>query len=158
MDSKYCNMLLVSGSVISGIIGVILFLASMFASRIVGGTSSYILTEGTVKKAVIVQKGGLEHPTVYNAKYVVYLVEYIVNDTKYTGELTEIFNSSSQADAALNASKGTTKYIYYDPLAPNHNSGCQSEKPESVESIFRRSTFGMSVLLIGYAIGAFILR
>lgn len=150
--SKYCQIRLVSGSVIAGIFGIILFFVSIFASRIVGDTSSYILTDATVKDAEIKQytSGGSSSPTVYN---VIYIVEYIVDNKKYTGAITERFISVSQAARVLGASKGSTKKIYYDPLSPDKNS-----ESKSTESILRWSSFGMSILLIGYAIVAFILR
>jgi uncharacterized membrane protein YjfL (UPF0719 family) len=72
---------------------------------------------------------------------------------KYKGKITERFSSFSQAKTVLDAAKGAIKRIYYDPLAHDKNA-----ESKSVESILRWSSFGMAVLLIGYAIVAFILR
>ena len=151
--SKYCQIRLVSGSVIAGIFGIILFFVSIFASRIVGDTSSYILTDATVKDGDIkaYTSGGSSSPTTYFN--VIYIVEYTVDNKKYTGAITERFSSFYQAKTVLDAAKGATKKIYYDPLSPDKNS-----ESKSVESILRWSSFGMSILLIGYAIVAFILR
>ena len=157
MDSsfitKYCNIRLVTGSVVSGIFGVILLFVSVFASRIVGDTSSYILAEATVVGGDIkayTSSSGRSTTTSFN---VIYDVEYTVDNMKYKGKITERFSSFSQAKAVLDAAKGATKKIYYDPLAHDKNA-----ESKSVESILRWSSFGMAVLLIGYAIVAFILR
>lgn len=157
MDSsfitKYCNIRLVTGSVVSGIFGVILLFVSVFASRIVGDTSSYILAEATVVGGDIkayTSSSGRSTTTSFN---VIYDVEYTVDNMKYKGDITERFSSFSQAKAVLDAAKGAVKKIYYDPLAPDKNAESKSE-----ESILRWSSFGMGVLLIGYAIVAFILR
>lgn len=151
--SKYCQIRLVSGSVISGIVGIVLFFVSVFASRIVGDTSSYILADATVVNGDIkaYTYGSSRSPTTYFN--VIYNVEYIVDNIKYNGKITERFRSFSQAKTVLDAAKGAVKNIYYDPLSHDKNS-----ESKSVESVLRWSSFGMSVLLIGYAIVAFILR
>ena len=151
--SKYCNIRLITGSVFSGIAGIILLFVSVFASRIVGDTSSYTLAEATVVNGDIkaYTSGSSRYPTTYFN--VIYNVEYIVDNNKYTGVVTERFSSFSQAKTVLDAAKGAVKKIYYDPLAPNKNS-----ESKSAESILRWSSFGMAVLLIGYAIVAFMLR
>lgn len=152
--SKYCQIRLVSGSVISGIFGVVLFFVSVFASRIVGDTSSYILAEAIVVngdiKAYASGSSSRSPKTYFN---VIYDVEYIVDNVKYKGKITERFRSFSQAKAVLDAAKGAGKKIYYDPLSHDKNA-----ESKSVESVFRWTSFGMAVLLIGYAIVAFILR
>ena len=157
MDSsfitKYCNIRLVTGSVVSGIFGVILLFVSVFASRIVGDTSSYILAEATVVGGDIkayTSSSGRSTTTSFN---VIYDVEYTVDNMKYKGKITERFSSFSQAKTVLEAAKGAIKKIYYDPLAHDKNA-----ESKSVESVLRWSSFGMAVLLIGYAIVAFILR
>jgi len=157
MDSsfitKYCNIRLVTGSVVSGIFGVILLFVSVFASRIVGDTSSYILAEATVVGGDIkayTSSSGRSTTTSFN---VIYDVEYTVDNMKYKGKITERFSSFAQAKIVLEAAKGAIKKIYYDPLAHDKNA-----ESKSVESILRWSSFGMGVLLIGYAIVAFILR
>lgn len=151
--SKYCQIRLVSGSVISGIFGVILFFVSVFASRIVGDTSSYILADATVVDGDIkaYTSGSSRSPTTYFN--VIYNVEYIVDNVKYKGKITERFTSFSQAKAVLDAAKGAIKKIYYDPLAHDKNA-----ESKSAESVLRWSSFGISILLIGYAIVAFMLR
>ena len=151
--SKYCNIRLITGSVFSGIAGIILLFVSVFASRIVGDTSSYILANATVVGGDIkaYTSGSSRSSTTYFN--VIYNVEYIVDNVKYKGKITERFMSFSQAKAVLDAAKGAVKKIYYDPLAHDKNA-----ESKSAESVLRWSSFGMSVLLIGYAIVAFILR
>ena len=121
--SKYCKIRLVTGSVISGIIGVVLLLVSLFASRIVGDTSSYILADATVVdgdiKAYTSSSGRRSTTTYFN---VIYNVEYTVDYMKYKGKVSERFTSFSQAKAVLDAAKGAIKKIYYDPLAHDKNS------------------------------------
>ena len=151
--SKYCNIRLITGSVFSGIAGIILLFVSVFASRIVGDTSSYILADATVVDGDIkayTTSSGRSTTTYFN---VIYNVEYIVDNVKYKGKITERFTSFSQAKAVLDAAKGAIKKIYYDPLAHDKNA-----ESKSAESILRWSSFGMAVLLIGYAIVAFMLR
>ena len=151
--SKYCNIRLITGSVFSGIAGIILLFVSVFASRIVGDTSSYILADATVVDGDIkayTTSSGRSTTTYFN---VIYNVEYIVDNVKYKGKITERFTSFSQAKAVLDAAKGAIKKIYYDPL--EHDKNAESK---SAESILRWSSFGMAVLLIGYAIVAFMLR
>ena len=152
--SKYCKIRLVSGSVISGIIAVILLLVSLFASRIVGDTSSYILTDATVVdgdiKAYTSSSGRRSATTYFN---VIYNVEYTVDNVKYKGKITERFSSFSQAKVVLDAAKGSVKKIYYDPLAHNKYSDSKS-----AESILRWASFAMSILLFGYAVVTYVLR
>jgi hypothetical protein len=161
MDStfieKYCKIRLVSGSVVSGIFGIILLLVSLFASRIVGDTSSYILTDATVTggdiKAYTSRSSSRRSSTYTTYFNVIYDVEYTVDNVKYKGKITERFSSFSQAKAVLDAAKGAIKRIYYDPLAHDKNS-----ESKSAESVLRWWSFVMAVLLIGYAVVAFVLR
>ena len=152
--SKYCKIRLVTGSVISGIIGVVLLLVSLFASRIVGDTSSYILADATVVdgdiKAYTSSSGRRSTTTYFN---VIYNVEYTVDYKKYKGKVSERFTSFSQAKAVLDAAKGAIKKIYYDPVAHDKNS-----ESKSTESVLRWASFAISVLLLGYAVAAYLLR
>lgn len=145
--SKYCKTRLVTGSVVSGIIGVILLLVSLFASIIVGDTSSYVLTDATVVDGDI---KAYTSTTYFN---VIYNVEYVVDHVKYRGKITERFSSFSQAKSVLDAAKGAVKKLYYDPLAHDKNS-----ESKSAQSILRWASFAMSVLLFGYAVVAYVLR
>lgn len=155
--SQYCKIRLVSGSIVSGIVAVILLLVSMFASRIVGDTSSYILTDATVVdgdiKAYTSHSSSGRRSTTTTYFNVIYNVEYTVDNVKYKGKITERFSSFSQAKAVLDAAKGAVKKLYYDPLAHDKNS-----ESKSAESILRWASFAMSVLLFGYAIVAYVLR
>lgn len=151
--SKYCKIRLVTGSVISGMIGVVLLLVSLFASRIVGDTSSYILADATVVSGDIkayTSSSGRSRTTYFN---VIYNVEYTVDYMKYKGKVSERFRSFSQAKAVLDAAKGSVKKIYYDPLAHDKNS-----ESKSTESVLRWASFALSVLLLGYAVAAYLLR
>ena len=159
MDSSnvirsYCNFRMTAGSVISAIIGVILFFVGVFASKIVGDTSSYVLTDATVVS------GDIQTTTTKSGKYsyttyfdVVYNVEYIVQGKTYTGKTSDRFSSFSQAKATLDAAKGSTKRIYYDPTDPVRNA-----QSKGTESVLRWASFGISTLLFGYAALAWILR
>jgi len=151
--SKYCKIRLVTGSVISGMIGVVLLLVSLFASRIVGDTSSYILADATVVDGDIkayTTSSGRSTTTYFN---IIYNVEYTVDYMKYKGKVSERFRSFSQAKAVLDAAKGSIKKIYYDPLAHDKNS-----ESKSTESVLRWASFALSVLLLGYAVAAYLLR
>lgn len=153
--SKYCKIRLVSGSVVSGIAAVILLLVSLFASRIVGDTSSYILTDAVVVdgdiKAYTSSSGRRSSSTTYFN--VIYNVEYTVDNVKYKGKINERFRSFSQAKTVLDAAKGAVKKIYYDPLAHDKNA-----ESKSAESVLRWASFAISVLLFGYAVVAYMLR
>jgi hypothetical protein len=155
--STYCKIRLVSGSIVSGIIAVILLLVSLFASRIVGDTSSYILTDATVVDGDIKaytsrsSSGRSTRTTTYFN--VIYNVEYTVDHVKYKGKITERFSSFSQAKTVLDAAKGAVKKIYYDPLAHDKNA-----ESKSAESVLRWASFAISVLLFGYAVAAYMLR
>ena len=152
--SKYCRIRLVGGSVVAGIFGIILLFVGLFASRIVGDTSSYILTNATVVggdiKAYTSSSGRRSATTYFN---IIYDVDYTVDNKNYKGKITERYSSFSQAKAVLDVAKGAVKKIYYDPLAHDKNSDSKSS-----ESILRWVSIGSSVLLLGYAIVAFMLR
>jgi len=157
MDSainKYCNFRMTAGSIVSGIFGIVLFFAGIFASKIVGDTSSYVLANATVTDGVIktttVKTSKYSYTTYYD---VVYDVEYEVAGKKYPGSTTDRFYSFNQAKTTLTASKGSIKKLYYDPMNPAKNSASKS-----VESVFRWISFGASTLLLGYAVFAWILR
>jgi hypothetical protein len=134
-------------------IGVVLLLVSLFASRIVGDTSSYILADATVVDGDIkayTTSSGRSTTTYFN---IIYNVEYTVDYMKYKGKVSERFRSFSQAKAVLDAAKGSIKKIYYDPLAHDKNS-----ESKSTESVLRWASFALSVLLLGYAVAAYLLR
>lgn len=151
---KYCNFRMTAGAIISGIFGIVLFLVGVFASKIVGDTSSYVLTDATVVngdiKTTTVKSGKYSYRTYFD---VVYNVEYMVNGKTYSGTTTDRFSSFSQAKSTLDAAKGAVKRIYYDPLDPARNS-----ESKNTESVVRWVSFGMSTLLFGYAVLAWILR
>jgi len=151
--SKYCNFRMVSGSIISGIVGIILFFVGVFASKIVGDTSSYVLTDaivigGDIKTETV--KSGNSYRTYFD---VVYNVEYEVSGKKYSGTTHDRFYSFDQARTTLNSAKGSIKKLYYDPINPVKNS-----ESKGTESFIRWVSFGMSTLLFGYAVVAWILR
>jgi hypothetical protein len=135
------------------VIGVVLLLVSLFASRIVGDTSSYMLADATVVDGDIkayTSSAGRSTTTYFD---VIYNVEYNVDYMKYKGKVSERFRSVSQAKAVLDAAKGSVKKIYYDPLAHDKNS-----ESKSTESVLRWASFALSVLLLGYAVAAYLLR
>ena len=155
--SKYCKIRLISGSVVSGIIAVILLFVSLFASRIVGDTSSYmpvdaVVVDGDIKAYTSHSSSGRRSTstTYFN---VIYNVEYTVDNVKYKGKRTERFSSFSQAKTVLDAAKGAIKKIYYDPLAHDKNA-----ESKSAESILRWASFAISVLLFGYTVVTYMLR
>jgi hypothetical protein len=158
MDSaliaKYCNFRMTAGSIVSGIVGLVLFLVGVFASKIVGDTSSYLLTDAIVVngdiKTSTVKSGKNSYRTYFN---VVYNVEYDVAGKKYSGTTSDSFSSFSQAKATLDAAKDAIKRLYYDPLDPAQNS-----ESKNTESIVRWASFGMSTLFFGYAVFAWVLR
>jgi hypothetical protein len=135
-------------------VGLVLFLVGVFASKIVGDTSSYLLTDAIVVngdiKTSTVKSGKNSYRTYFN---VVYNVEYEVAGKKYSGTTSDSFSSFSQAKATLDASRGSIKRLYYDPLDPAQNS-----ESKNTESIVRWASFGMSTLFFGYAVFAWILR
>jgi hypothetical protein len=158
MDSsaiaKYCAFRMTTGSILSGIFGVILFFVGVFASKLVGDTSSYVLADAVVVngdiKTSTVKSGKNSYRTYFD---VVYNVEYEVAGKKYSGMTTDRFSSFTQAKATLDAAKGSIKRLYYDPLDPARNS-----ESKNTESIVRWMSFGVSTLLFGYAVLAWILR
>jgi hypothetical protein len=143
-----------AGSVVSGIVGVIFFLIGVFASKIVGDTSSYVLTDAIVIKGDIktdtVRSGNRSYRTYFD---IVYDVEYEVAGKKYPGTVSDRFNSFEQAKTTLDAAKGSIKRLYYDPNDPTQNS-----VSKNTESLVRWGAFGMSTLLLGYAVMTWILR
>ena len=152
--SKYCNFRMTTGSIISGIFGVILFFVGVFASKLVGDTSSYVLADA------IVASGDIKTATVKSGKHsyrtyfdVLYNVEYEVAGKKYSGKTTDRFSSFAQAKTTLDAAKGSVKRLYYDPLDPVRNS-----ESKNTESVVRWMSFGISTLLFGYAALAWVLR
>ncbi|AGE54594.1 hypothetical protein PBCVKS1B_350R [Paramecium bursaria Chlorella virus KS1B] len=151
--SKYCNFRMTSGAIIAGVIGIILFFVGVFASKIVGDTSSYVLTDavtvgGDIKTETV--KSGNSYRTYFD---VVYNVEYEVSGKKYYGTTKDRFYSFSQAKNILDSSKGSIKKIYYDPINPVKNS-----ESKGTESFVRWVSFGSSTLLFGYAVVAWMLR
>jgi hypothetical protein len=143
-----------TGAVISGVLGIILFFVGIFASKIVGDTSSYILTDaiaigGDIKPATV-KSGKNSYRTYFD---VVYNVEYEVSGKKYYGTTKDRFYSFDQAKNTLNSAKGSVKKIYYDPINPVKNS-----ESKGVESFVRWVSFGSSTLLFGYAVVAWMLR
>lgn len=154
MIKQYCNFRMTAGSVISGIFGVIMFFVGVFASKIVGDTSSYVLADATVVS------GDIQTTTTKSGKYsyttyfdVVYNVEYTVQGKTYTGKTKDRFTVFSQAKTTLDAAKGSIKRLYYDPLDPTKNA-----QSKGTESVLRWTSFGISTLLLGYAVLAWILR
>ena len=152
--SQYCKIRLITGSVVSGIIGVVLLFVSFFASRLVTDTSSYVIADATVVdgdiKAYTAQTSKRSSTTYFDVKYD---VEYTVDYVKYKGRVTERFRTFSQAKAVLDAAKGAVKKIYYDPLAHDKNA-----ETKTTGSALRWVSFALSVLLIGYAVVAYVLR
>ncbi|AGE56707.1 hypothetical protein ATCVNEJV2_676L [Acanthocystis turfacea Chlorella virus NE-JV-2] len=151
---NYCNFRMTAGSIMSAIFGVILFFVGVFASKIVGDTSSYMLTDATVVS------GDIQTTTTKTGKYsyttyfdVLYNVEYTVQGKTYPGRAKDRFISFSQAKTTLDAAKGSLKRIYYNPLDPAVNA-----QSKSAESVLRWASFGISTLLFGYAVLAWILR
>jgi len=152
--SKYCKFRATFGSIVSGIIGIAFFFVGVFASKIVGDTSSYLLTDATVVSGDIITsqvKRGKHSWTTYFD--VIYNVEYVVDNKSYKGTTRDRFSSFTQAKATLDAAKGAIKKIYYNPLDPSKNS-----ESKSVESVTRWMSFGIATLLIGYAIVAYVFR
>jgi hypothetical protein len=152
--AQFCNFRMTAGSIISGILGVILFFVGVFASKIVGDTSSYLLADAVVVsgdiKTSTVKSGKYSYRTYFN---IVYNVEYEVAGKKYPGTASDQFGSFEQAKTTLDAAKGSVKKIYYDPRDPTKNSDSKS-----TESVVRWMSFGISTLLFGYAVLAWILR
>lgn len=150
---KYCNFRMISGSILSGVIGLVLFFVGVFASKIVGDTSSYMPVEAKVISGDIkayTSSSGSSTRTYFD---VMYSVEYSVDSKIFPGKMSERFVSFAQAKSILDASTGSIKRLYYDPLDPSKNSASKS-----TESVVRWMSFGMSTLLIGYSVVAFILR
>lgn len=152
--ARYCNIRMITGSVISGIFGLVLFFVGVFASKITGDTSSYVLTDATVEsgdiKAVTVKSGKYSTRTYFD---VIYNVGYTVGGKPYTGKVSDRFSSFEQAKRTLDAAKGAVKRIYYNPLDPTINS-----ESKNTEGILRWASFGASTLLLGYAALAWFLR
>lgn len=151
---NYCNFRMTAGSVMSAVFGVIMFFVGMFASKIVGDTSSYVLTDATVVS------GDIQTTTTKTGKYsyttyfdVLYNVEYTVQGKTYSGKTKDRFTVFSQAKTTLDAAKGSIKRLYYDPLDPMKNA-----QSKGTESVLRWTSFGISTLLFGYAVLAWILR
>lgn len=108
--AKYCNFRMTAGSIMSGVLGIILFFVGVFASKIVGDTSSYVLTDATVIsgdiKAITIKADKYSYRTYFD---VIYNVEYGVGGKKYPGKTTDRFSSFEQAKATLDAAKGSIK-------------------------------------------------
>jgi general stress protein CsbA len=152
--SKYCKFRAVTGSIVSGVVGLVLFFVGVFASKIVGDTSSYLLTDATVVSGDIITSQVKRSKHSWTTYFdVIYNVEYTVDTKSYKGTTRDRFSSFSQAKATLDAAKGAIKKIYYNPLDPSKNS-----ESKSIESVTRWVSFGISTLLIGYAIVAYIFR
>lgn len=157
MDSaiaKYCNFRMKTGSIVSGIFGLALFFMGVFASKIVGDTSKYVLAQATVTSGTIttvtVKTGKYSYKTYFDA---VYAVKYEVNGKSYVGSVTDRFTDFSKAKATLDAAQGSIKNIFYDPLDPAKNA-----QSKGAESMFRWFSFGMSTLCLGYSALAWVLR
>jgi hypothetical protein len=150
---QYCNFRLITGSVIAGILGLLLFALSAFSTKIVGDTSSYVLTDATVVSATIVAttETGNGHTTTYF--YVVYQVSYQVKNVNYNGTVTDRFATFETAKLALDAAKGSIKKIYYNPMDPS-----KSSQTKSAESILRWTAFGGGLLLVAFAVITFLFR
>lgn len=150
---QYCNFRQITGSVMAGLLGLVLLGVSVFASKITGDTSSYTITDATVISADIVSttERNKKYPTTYFD--VVYDVLYTVNNVNYTGKMSDRFSTFNTAKLALDASKGSIKKIYYNPLDPS-----KSSQSKSAESVLRWFSFGAGLLLIVFAIVAFLFR
>lgn len=152
--SKYCNFRMKAGAIVSAMVGILLFFAGVFASKIVGDTSNYVITDSIVSSGTITsvteKQGKYNYTTFFD---VIYAVNYTVDGKIYTGTVKDRFTDFSKAKTTLDAAQSSVKKIYYDPNDPSKNSQTKGQ-----ETIFRWVTFGLSTLSIGYAVLAWILR
>ena len=148
----YCEFRQITGAIVSGVIGVIMMFVSIFATRIVGDTSSYLPIDATVTSATMstTTTGGKYPRTSFVAKY---FVTYAVNGKKYPGNVTESFATFDAAKLAIDSSKDAIKKIYYDPLDPTKNASSKS-----AESVLRWASFGVAVLCFAFAIISYLFR